>query len=73
MLKSFHFWTKTLAEVGKRIIMAMEAGYGGGYQNHVEDLNWNYFVFDSPDYKAEVFLAKGSGNIVFHSGKQNST
>lgn len=69
MLPPEHFWPRTLANISERIINAANEGHGGGYQQHMKNLTWNVFVIDEPVYNAFVFVGKGSGNIVFYSGK----
>lgn len=58
-----------VARVGRRIAAVVEAGNGGGFQQHVKHLDWRFSVIQSPQVNA--FVVPG-GKVVVYTGTASS-
>lgn len=65
LLPAWHPATVAVKRVGMRVAQAATDGYGGGFQRHLRDLNWEFAVINSPQVNA--FVVPG-GKVVVYTG-----
>ncbi|PSC68549.1 Pentatricopeptide repeat-containing mitochondrial [Micractinium conductrix] len=65
LLPPRHPASQTVRRIGTRIAQAATDGYGGGYQDHLKHMEWEFAVIDSPQVNA--FVVPG-GKVVVYTG-----
>eukprot|EP00879_Flechtneria_rotunda_P023430 GHRR01024782.1.p1 GENE.GHRR01024782.1~~GHRR01024782.1.p1 ORF type:complete len:248 (+),score=80.18 GHRR01024782.1:379-1122(+) len=65
LLPPHHPYVQLVKKVGRRIAQVASDGAGGGYYKHMQDLDWEFAVINSPDVNA--FVAPG-GKVVAFTG-----
>lgn len=65
LLSARHPATQAVRRVGVRIAQAATDGQGGGFQQHLEGLQWEFAVINSPQVNA--FVVPG-GKVVVYTG-----
>ncbi|KAL6767291.1 hypothetical protein ACKKBG_A39385 [Auxenochlorella protothecoides x Auxenochlorella symbiontica] len=65
LVPSHHPATKRVQRVGSQIAAAVNRGQGGGFQEHMQGLEWQFAVIDSPQVNA--FVVPG-GKVVVYTG-----
>ncbi|KAK9843741.1 hypothetical protein WJX81_004553 [Elliptochloris bilobata] len=65
LLPSTHSVSQLVKRVGDRIIQKVVDGQGGGYQEHLKDLDWEYAVIKSDTMNAGVLPG---GKIIVYTG-----
>lgn len=65
LLPEQHSAVGTVRQVGQRIAVVAASGRGGGYQEQMKTMEWEYAVIDSPE--ANAFVVPG-GKVVVYSG-----
>ncbi|KAL4855091.1 Mitochondrial metalloendopeptidase OMA1 [Chlorella vulgaris] len=69
LLPPNHRAVQSVRRVGTRIAQAASDGFGGGFQGHMEGLEWEFAVVDSPQVNAFVVPGgKASGSGALHPG-----
>lgn len=67
LVPGHHPATKRVQRVGTQIASAVSRGQGGGFQDHMQGLEWQFAVIDSPQVNA--FVVPG-GKVVVYTGRK---